>query len=84
LIKNTAQEFGGTKTFRIEFRNGFMYASDHDFRDAAVEVYQCEDAESYAMEYYRDLVCICNQGAGPDGPRNINCSRDCFRSIAQH
>ena len=60
--------FNGTKTVRIEFKDGFMYAYDQDHRDATVEVYQCVDGESYALEYYQDLVYICNQGADPDGP----------------
>jgi hypothetical protein len=68
LIKFTAQEFGGTKTVRVEFVDGFMYVFDHDYRDAAVEVYQCVDGESYSIEYYRDMVYICNQGANPEGP----------------
>jgi hypothetical protein len=68
LIKFTAQEFNGFKRVRIEFKDGFMYAYDHDFRDAEVPVYQCLDGESYAIECYRDMVYICNQGADPDGP----------------
>ncbi len=60
--------FNGTMTVRMEFRDGFVYCFDQDHRDATVEVYQCVDGESYAIEYYQDLVYICNQGADPDGP----------------
>ena len=67
-IKFTAELFKGTKTVRIEFKDGYMYAYDQDHRDATVEVYQCVDGESYALEYYQDLVYICNQGVDPDGP----------------
>ena len=31
-------------------------------------MYLCTDNESYAMEYYQDLVYICNRGEDPDGP----------------
>ena len=45
-----------------------MYAYDQDYRDAVVEVYQTLDGESYALEYYRDMVYICNQGDDQNGP----------------
>jgi YVTN family beta-propeller protein len=68
LVRFFSKVFNGAKTVRIEFRDGFMYAYDHDHRDAEVEIYQCLDNESYAIEYFRDMVYICNQGEDPDGP----------------
>ena len=64
----TSEVFNGTKTVRMEFVDGYMYCFDQDHRDAAVEVYLDVDGESYAIEYYQDLVYICNQGQDPDGP----------------
>jgi len=60
--------FNGTKTVRIEFIDGCMYCCDQDHRDAVVEVYLYTENESYTIEYYQDLVYICNQGADPDRP----------------
>ena len=67
-IKFTSQVFNGTKTVRIEFKDGFVYAYDHDYRDAAVEVYKYPEEEAYAIEYYRNGVYICNQGPDLNGP----------------
>ena len=49
----TSQIFNGTKTVRMEFKDGYLYCYGQDHRDAVVEVYQCVDGESYALSTIR-------------------------------
>lgn len=54
------------RTFRAEFRNGFLFLLNRDRSDRAVNYYAL-DGGGYAIEYFQDELYITNQG-DPEGP----------------
>ena len=57
----------GQRTLDCRFENGFLRITDADNNDGPIPYYQEPDGEGYCIEYYRDLLLICNPG-DPGGP----------------
>lgn len=55
------------RTLSFSFNEGLLNINDDDHRSCAVEYYAEPDGTGYCLEYYWDLLMICNPG-DPGGP----------------
>ena len=57
-----SDRFDGVRTLRFEFENGLLSIYDEDYGDFPISYYREPDGDGYCLEYYRNLLYICNPG----------------------